>query len=51
MHMLMQKLSIHAYVALDQDYMVESEMETLKQQAELVWKKINNLIAYLNKNS
>ena len=40
----------HAYVALDQDYMVESEMETLKQQAELVWKKINNLITYLNKN-
>jgi four helix bundle protein len=40
----------HAYVALDQDYMVESEMETLKQQADLVWRKINNLIAYLNKN-
>ena len=40
----------HAYVALDQDYMVESEMETLKQQADLVWRKINNLITYLNKN-
>jgi four helix bundle protein len=41
----------HAYVALDQDYIVESEMETLKQQADLVWRKINNLITYLNKQS
>jgi len=41
----------HAYVALDQAYLVESEMETLKQQAEFAWKKINNLITYLNKNS
>ena len=41
----------HAYVALDQDYIVEPEMETLKQQADLVWKKINNLISYLNKNN
>ena len=40
----------HAYVALDQDYIVEFEMETLKQQAVLVWKKINSLISYLNKN-
>ena len=41
----------HAYVALDQDYIVEPEMETLKQQADLVWKKINSLISYLNKNN
>ena len=41
----------HAYVALDQDYIVEPEMETLMQQADLVWKKINNLISYLNKNN
>jgi four helix bundle protein len=41
----------HAYVALDQDYIVASETETLKQQADLVWKKINNLISYLNKNN
>ena len=41
----------HAYVALDQDYIVEPEMETLKQQADLVWKKINNLISYLNKHN
>jgi four helix bundle protein len=41
----------HAYVALDQDYIVEPEMENLKQQADLVWKKINSLISYLNKHS
>ena len=41
----------HAYVALDQDYIVEFEMETLKQQAVLVWKKINSLISYMNKNN
>ena len=41
----------HAYVALDQDYIVASETETLKQQADLVWKKINNLISYLNKHN
>jgi len=41
----------HAYIALDQDYIVASETETLKQQADLVWKKINNLISYLNKHN
>jgi four helix bundle protein len=41
----------HAYVALDQDYIVEPEMETLKQQTDLVWKKINSLITYLNKHN
>jgi four helix bundle protein len=41
----------HAYVALDQDCIVGPEMETLKQQADLVWKKINNLISYLNKHN
>jgi four helix bundle protein len=41
----------HAYVALDQDFIVEPEMETLKQQADLVWKKINSLITYLNKHN
>jgi len=41
----------HAYVALDQDYIVEPETETLKQQADLVWKKINNLTSYLNKHN
>lgn len=41
----------HAYVALDQDYIVESDMETLKQQADIVWRKVNSLISYLNKNN
>jgi hypothetical protein len=41
----------HCYVALDQGYIVESEMEALKQQADLVWRKINNLISYLNKHN
>ena len=41
----------HAYVALDQDYIIESEMEALKQHADLVWRKINNLISYLNKHN
>jgi four helix bundle protein len=41
----------HVYVALDQDYIVEPEMETLKQQTDLVWKKINSLITYLNKHN
>jgi four helix bundle protein len=34
----------HAYVALDQNYIVEADMENLKNKAELVWRKINNLI-------
>jgi len=41
----------HCYVALDQDYINEEELEKLKTQAELVWKKVNNFIAYLNKTA
>jgi four helix bundle protein len=41
----------HAYVALDQDYIAGSDMEALKQQADIVWRRINNLISYLNKRS
>ncbi len=41
----------HCYVALDQGYMVESEMEALKRHADLVWRKINNLISYLNQHN
>lgn len=41
----------HCYVALDQEYIAESDMETLKHQADLVWRKINNLISYLNKHN
>ncbi len=41
----------HCYVSLDQDYIAESEMATLKQHADLLWRKINNLISYLNKHN
>ena len=41
----------HCYVALDQVYIEDAEMQALKQQVDLVWKKINSLISYLNKNS
>jgi four helix bundle protein len=41
----------HSYVALDQEYISEEQMDTAKQQAEIVWKKVNNFITYLNKIS
>ncbi len=41
----------HCYVALDQKYITEPEMHQAKEQAELVWKKINNFITYLNKKA
>ncbi len=39
----------HCYVALDQAYIDGSEMEAVKEQADIVWKKVNNFITYLNK--
>lgn len=39
----------HCYVALDQNYIDGKEMEEVKQQADVVWKKVNNFITYLNK--
>ena len=39
----------HSYVALDQGYIDENELEQIKTQAEIVWKKVNNFITYLNK--
>jgi four helix bundle protein len=39
----------HSYVALDQDYFCESDLEAVKHQADLVWRKINSLISYLNR--
>lgn len=39
----------HCYVALDQDYIDEKEMTQVNQQADVVWKKVNNFISYLNK--
>ena len=41
----------HFYVALDQKYIDESEMNNVKEQVDIVWKKINNLISYLRKAS
>ena len=39
----------HLYVALDQEYIAEKEMEQINQQVDLLWKKINNFISYLTK--
>lgn len=41
----------HCYVALDQNYIDEKEMDQVTQQSDIVWKKVNNFIAYLNKTS
>lgn len=40
----------HSYVALDQQYIDEKELEQLKSQADIVWKKVNSFISYLNKS-
>ncbi|MBW2004831.1 MAG: four helix bundle protein [Deltaproteobacteria bacterium] len=39
----------HCYVALDQKYINEEEITKVKQQADIVWKKVNNFIHYLSK--
>ena len=39
----------HCYVALDQHYIDEKEMDMVNQQADIVWKKVNSFITYLNK--
>ena len=39
----------HLYVALDQNYINESEMDKAKKHADIVWKKVNNFVTYLNK--
>ena len=41
----------HAYIALDQQYISQSEIEKVSQQAEIVWKKVNNFISYLQRYS
>ena len=41
----------HCYVAMDQHYINENEMEHVILQANVVWKKVNNFIAYLNRRS
>ena len=39
----------HAYVAVDQNYISEKEMANVNEQANIVWKKVNNFITYLSK--
>ena len=41
----------HCYVAMDQQYISEDEMSKIKQQADIVWKKVNNFISYLRKTN
>ena len=41
----------HCYVALDQHYINEKEMALINKQADIVWKKVNNFISYLNKSN
>jgi len=39
----------HSYVAYDQEYIDDNELEEVKRLADIAWKKINNFISYLNK--
>ena len=39
----------HSYVALDQHYISEEEMSFVNKQADIVWKKDNNFIAYFSR--
>jgi len=41
----------HRHVALDQEYISEEQMNAVKEQANIVWRKVNNFITYLNKIS
>ena len=41
----------HCFIALDQSYINDSEMQKVKEQSELIWKKINSLISYLNRKA
>ena len=41
----------HSYVAYDQEYIDDNELEEVKRLADVAWKKINNFISYLNKSS
>ncbi len=40
----------HSYVAYDQEYIDDNELEEVKRLADVAWKKINNFISYLNKS-
>ncbi len=41
----------HLYVALDQKYIDKQEIDSAKRVADIVWKKVNNFISYLKKDS
>jgi four helix bundle protein len=41
----------HLYVALDQNYIIEVDLQNVKKQVEIVWKKINNFINYLKNHN
>jgi four helix bundle protein len=40
----------HGYVALDQNYINQTEMNELKYSGDRAWKKINGLISYLKRS-
>jgi four helix bundle protein len=40
----------HCYVALDQAYLSEGDIDSVKDQAEVVWKKINRFVTYLSRS-
>jgi four helix bundle protein len=41
----------HCYVALDEEYISQDEMNQIYEQAEIVWKQVNGVIAYLSQSS
>ena len=41
----------HLYAALDQNYIDDADLQNVKKQAEIVWRKINNFITYLKNHN
>ena len=41
----------HLYVTFDQTYITDLEINNAKEQANIVWKMINNFITYLNNSN
>ncbi len=40
----------HCYVALDQEYISQTDMAAVNSQADAVWKKVNGFVTYLNRS-
>ena len=40
----------HCFVAYDLEYINENEMQNVKQQCDVIWKKVNSFITYLNRS-